>query len=65
MDQFGLNMNFLGIKQVLAIIFTLKINLYIHLVNFPVLWCHGTSQGIRPTYSCPCLKDLGQSCRCA
>jgi hypothetical protein len=26
MDQFGLNMNFLGIKQVLAIIFTLIIN---------------------------------------
>jgi hypothetical protein len=26
MDQFGLNMNFLGIKQVLVIIFTLKIN---------------------------------------
>jgi hypothetical protein len=24
MDQFGLNMNFLGIKQVLVIIFTLK-----------------------------------------
>jgi hypothetical protein len=38
MDQFGLNMNFLEIKQVLAIIFTLKINFYIHLVNFPVLW---------------------------
>ena len=37
MDQFGLNMNFLGIKQVLAIIFTLKINFYIHLINFPVL----------------------------
>jgi hypothetical protein len=25
MDQFGLHMNFLGIKQVLTIIFTLKI----------------------------------------
>jgi hypothetical protein len=24
MDQFGINMNFLGIKQVLTIIFTLK-----------------------------------------
>jgi hypothetical protein len=21
--------------------------------------CDGTSQGIRPTYSCPCPKDLG------
>jgi hypothetical protein len=31
-------MNFLGIKQVLTIIFTLKINFYIYLVNFPVLW---------------------------
>jgi hypothetical protein len=26
--------------------------------------CDGTSQGIRPTYSCPCPKDLGQLCRC-
>ena len=26
--------------------------------------CDGTSQGIRPTYSCPCPKDLGQPCRC-
>jgi hypothetical protein len=23
-----------------------------------------TSQGIRPTYSCPCPKDLRQPCRC-
>jgi hypothetical protein len=27
--------------------------------------CHETSQGIRPTYICPCPKDLRQSCRCA
>jgi hypothetical protein len=26
--------------------------------------CDGTSQVIRPTYSCPCPTDLGQSCRC-
>jgi hypothetical protein len=26
--------------------------------------CHVTSQGIRPTYGCPCPKDLRQSCRC-
>jgi hypothetical protein len=26
--------------------------------------CDGTSQGIRPTYSCPCPKDLEQPCRC-
>jgi hypothetical protein len=26
--------------------------------------CDGTSQVIRPTYSCPCPKDLGQPCRC-
>jgi hypothetical protein len=26
--------------------------------------CDGTSQGIRPTYSCLCPKDLGQPCRC-
>jgi hypothetical protein len=24
----------------------------------------GTSQVIRPTYSCPCPTDLGQRCRC-
>jgi hypothetical protein len=27
--------------------------------------CDRTSQGIRPTYRCPCPKDLRQSCRCA
>jgi hypothetical protein len=27
--------------------------------------CGGTSQGIRPTYRCPCPKDLRQSGRCA
>jgi hypothetical protein len=37
MDQFGLNMKFLGIKQFLAIILTLKINFYIPLVHSPVL----------------------------
>jgi hypothetical protein len=26
--------------------------------------CDGTSQIIRPTYSCPCPADLGQPCRC-
>jgi hypothetical protein len=26
--------------------------------------CHRTSQGIRPTYRCPCPKDLRQPCRC-
>jgi hypothetical protein len=34
MDQFGLNMNFLGIKQVLTITFTLKILLYLLFLNF-------------------------------
>jgi thioester reductase-like protein len=38
MDQFRLNMNFLGIKQILVIIFTLKINFYIYLSTFSVLW---------------------------
>jgi hypothetical protein len=38
MDQFGLNMKFLGIKQVIVIIFTLKINFHIYLTNFSVLW---------------------------
>jgi hypothetical protein len=26
--------------------------------------CDGTSQVIRPTYSCPCPMDLWQPCRC-
>jgi hypothetical protein len=26
--------------------------------------CDGTSQVIRPTYSCPCPTDLRQPCRC-
>jgi hypothetical protein len=26
--------------------------------------CDGTSQVIRPTYSCPCPMDLRQPCRC-
>jgi hypothetical protein len=34
MDQFGLNMNFLEIKQVLVIIFTLKINFYFIFLDF-------------------------------
>jgi hypothetical protein len=28
------------------------------------LKCDGTSQVIRPTYSCPCLTDIRQPCRC-
>jgi hypothetical protein len=31
----------------------------------PQGYCHGTSQGIRPTYRYPCPEDLRQSCRCA
>jgi hypothetical protein len=27
--------------------------------------CDGTSQVIRPTYSCPCPTDLRQPCRCS
>jgi hypothetical protein len=38
MDQFRLNMNFLGIKQVLVIIFTLKINFHIYLSDFSAPW---------------------------
>jgi hypothetical protein len=26
--------------------------------------CDGTSQVIRPTYSCPCSTNLRQPCRC-
>jgi hypothetical protein len=37
MGQFGQNMDFLGIKQVLMIIFTLKIHLHNHLSNLCVL----------------------------
>jgi hypothetical protein len=36
--QFGLNMNFLGIIQILAIIFTLKLNFYIIFLDFPFPW---------------------------
>jgi hypothetical protein len=38
MDQFGLNMNFLGIKQVSEINFILKINFHNHLFIFTDLW---------------------------
>jgi hypothetical protein len=38
MDQFGLNMHFLGIKQVLTIIFTLKIIFYLLFLGFLVSW---------------------------
>jgi hypothetical protein len=31
-------MNFLGIKQILAIIFTLKISFYIIFLDFPFPW---------------------------
>jgi hypothetical protein len=27
--------------------------------------CDGTSQVIRPTYSCPCPTDIRQPCRCS
>jgi transposase InsO family protein len=33
-------------------------------LSFEVGDCDGTSQGIRPTYNCPCPMDLGQPCRC-
>jgi hypothetical protein len=38
MDQFGLNMNFLGIIQVSVINFILKINLHNHLFIFTDFW---------------------------
>jgi hypothetical protein len=38
MDKFGLNINFLEIKQVLVTIFTLKNIFYIYLSNFSVPW---------------------------
>jgi hypothetical protein len=38
MDQFGLNMNFLEIKQVLVVIFTLKINFYFIFLDFLSPW---------------------------
>jgi hypothetical protein len=38
MDQFGLNMNFLGIIQVSTINFILKINFHIHLFIFTGFW---------------------------
>jgi hypothetical protein len=33
-------------------------------LGFRAVGCDGTSQVIRPTYSCPCPTDLGQPCRC-
>jgi hypothetical protein len=38
MDQFGISINFLGIKQVLMIILTLKITFHIYSSNLTVLW---------------------------
>ena len=38
MGQFGLNMDFLGNKQVSAINFLLKINFLIHLFTFTGFW---------------------------
>jgi hypothetical protein len=37
MDQFGISMNFLGIKQVLMIILTLKITFLIYSSNLTIL----------------------------
>jgi transposase InsO family protein len=31
---------------------------------FFLVYCDGTSQVIRPTYSCPCPTDFRQPCRC-
>jgi hypothetical protein len=31
----------------------------------PIALCGGSSQIIRPTCTCPCLKDLKQLCMCA
>jgi hypothetical protein len=38
MGQFGLHMNFLGIIQVLVIIFASKFNFYFIFPDFLVLW---------------------------
>jgi hypothetical protein len=38
MDQFGLNMTFLGIKQVSVIIFVLKIFYSINFYDSPIHW---------------------------
>jgi hypothetical protein len=32
--------------------------------SHPEFVCDGTSQVIRPTYSCPCPTDIRQPCRC-
>jgi hypothetical protein len=57
MDQFGLEMDFLGIKQVQMIIFTLKVHFHNHLSNLCVLWtgriiirkCRGLSVNLPKT----------------
>jgi hypothetical protein len=38
MDQFGLNMTFLWIKQLLAFIFTLKSIFQMNLFDFLIIW---------------------------
>jgi hypothetical protein len=47
MDHFGLDMNFLGIKQVSIIIFVLKIIFLINFYNFPIHWtAHQKSKSV-------------------
>jgi hypothetical protein len=44
-----------------------KFGIYLHQLTpnaIVRLSCDGTSQVIRPTYSCPCPTDLRQPCRC-
>jgi hypothetical protein len=55
MDQFGLNMNFIGIKQVSIINFVLKINFHNHLFVFTDLW---TTRAINREFRVHCIKIL-------
>jgi hypothetical protein len=38
MDQFGVHMHFLWIKQILAFIYASKINFYLFLMDFLIFW---------------------------
>jgi hypothetical protein len=62
MGQFGLNMNFLGIKQIVAMIFTLKINFCIIFLDFSFPW---TARQLieRPGVSTQNILRLRTPCR--
>jgi hypothetical protein len=55
-----INPNVYILKLNMIFMWTIYVRSYIVKVNE----CDGTSQVIRPTYSCPCPTDIRQPCRC-